>query len=199
MLSWRFMWRDLKFKSVYQYCYCRKTSWVEYYLYQAQLASSKQTWSRRWFREHTHCSHQNFLWFDASQYAKRTRGAGIRASWPVSRRNMRSLRSFINWLVTTNRRTISLSYKHRILSLKILNPGRAETSKVFQQWTHKMSLLSNCSNHLPTNVNFYLLRSCPKEMMRLLCECIVDLHKGDLLSRKTYHFTKFQKEVWMSL
>ena len=30
---WRFMWRDLQFKSICCYCYCWQTSWVDYYLH----------------------------------------------------------------------------------------------------------------------------------------------------------------------
>ena len=30
---WRFMWRDLQFKSICWYCYCWQTSWIEYFLH----------------------------------------------------------------------------------------------------------------------------------------------------------------------
>ena len=45
-------------------------------------------------------------------------GKGIRASRLVSRRNICSLRSFLNCLAATNRRSITLIYKHRIHSPK---------------------------------------------------------------------------------
>ena len=54
----RFMWRDLQMKSVCWYCYCWKTSWIDHYLHQTQLVSSKQSWTRRWVPEHAHCSLQ---------------------------------------------------------------------------------------------------------------------------------------------
>ena len=53
----------------------------------------------------------------------------IRACCLVSRRNICSLRSFFDWLVATQRRSITLLYKHRIHSLKKFYPGPAETTK----------------------------------------------------------------------
>ena len=39
------------------------------------------------------------------------------------------------------------------------------------------------------------LQSCPKKFIRLLCECIIYLPKGNLQSIKRHHVTKFQSEV----
>ena len=108
-----------------------------------------QTWARRWDPDYAHCSFQVSRWRDANQYAQSTIGTRIKASWLVSSRNICSLRSFIDWLVATHRRSIMLLYKHRIHSLKILYPGPAETVKKFRRWTYKISLLSRCSNRFP--------------------------------------------------
>ena len=39
------------------------------------------------------------------------------------------------------------------------------------------------------------LQSCPKEFIRFLCECILNLLKGKLQAIKTHHVVKFQSEV----
>ena len=66
---WRFLWKDLEFKTTWWYCCCWQTSWVEYYLQWGQLVSSKQTWPRCWAPEHAHCSFQVAPLCDANQYA----------------------------------------------------------------------------------------------------------------------------------
>ena len=54
------------------------------------------------------------------KFAYCTFGTRIRGSWLVSGRNICSLRSFIDWLLATHRRLITLLYKHRIHSYKTL-------------------------------------------------------------------------------
>ena len=39
----------------------------------------------------------------------------------------------------------------------------------------------------------------PKEFIRFLCKCIVNLLKGNLQAIKTHHVVKFQDEVWLLL
>ena len=41
----------------------------------------------------------------------------------------------------------------------------------------------------------HFLQSCPKEFIRFLCECIVNLLKGNLQAIKRHHVVKFQDEV----
>ena len=60
-------------------------------------------------------------------------------------------RSFSDWLVATNRWSITLLNKHQIQFLKVWYPGPTEAHKIFERWVHKISLLSKCSNHFPTN------------------------------------------------
>ena len=38
------------------------------------------------------------------------------------------------------------------------------------------------------------LQSCPKEFIRFLCECIVNLLKGNMQAMKRHHVVKFQDE-----
>ena len=66
---WLLLWRKLQFKSVCWYFYCWRTWWIEYYIDWAQLASSKQTWARRWAQEHAHCFLHFSPWCDASKHA----------------------------------------------------------------------------------------------------------------------------------
>ena len=57
--------------------------------------------------------------------------------------------------VAPNRRSVKLLHKHRIHSLKVLYPVPAGTIKTFGRWTHKVSLLSKCPNHFPTNAKSF--------------------------------------------
>ena len=41
------------------------------------------------------------------------------------------------------------------------------------------------------------LQSCPKEFIRFLCECIVNLLKGKLQAIKRRHLVKFHDKVWL--
>ena len=43
----------------------------------------------------------------------------------------------------------------------------------------------------------HLLQSCPKEFIRFLCECIVDLLKENFQAIKRHQVVKFQDEVWL--
>ena len=122
----RLMWRRFQIKSVCCCCYCWKTSFIEYYLHQAQTVSSKQTWARQWAPEHAHCFLQIGPWFDASQSAQCATGARTRASLLVSRRNICSHRLFNNWCAATNRRFLRCCNSNGIHSLKVFYPVPAE-------------------------------------------------------------------------
>ena len=43
----------------------------------------------------------------------------------------------------------------------------------------------------------HFLQPRPKEFIRLLCECIVNLLKRNLQAIKRHHVVKFQDEVWL--
>ena len=64
-----------------------------------------------------------------------------------------------------------------------MNTQNLSTLQVFQ------SLFRKCKSHF--------LQSCPKEFIRFLCECIVNLLKGNLQAAKRHHVVKFQDEVWL--
>ena len=64
-----------------------------------------------------------------------------------------------------------------------MNTQNLSTLQEFQ------SLSRKCKNHF--------LQSCPKEFIRFLCECIVNLLKGNLQAQKRYQVVKFQNEVWL--
>ena len=66
-----------------------------------------------------------------------------------------------------------------------MNTQNVLTLQVFQ------SLSRKCKSHF--------LQSCPKEFIRFLCECIVNLLKGNLQTIKRYQVVKFQEEVWLLL
>ena len=62
-----------------------------------------------------------------------------------------------------------------------MNTQRLSTLQVFHSYSHKSKNL--------------FLQSCPKEFTRFLCECIINLLKGNLQSIKRHHVAKFQNEV----
>ena len=62
-----------------------------------------------------------------------------------------------------------------------MNTQSLSTLQEFQTISHKCKCL--------------FLQSCPKEFIRFLCECIINLLKGNLQSiKKRHHVTKFQSE-----
>ena len=62
-----------------------------------------------------------------------------------------------------------------------MNTQNPSTLQVFQ------SLSRKCKSHF--------LQSWPKDFIRFLCECIVDLLKGKLEAIKRHHVVKFQDKV----
>ena len=64
-----------------------------------------------------------------------------------------------------------------------MNTQNLSTLQVFQ------SLSRKCKSHF--------LQSCPKEFIRVLCECIVNLLKGNLQAIKRHHVIKFKDEIWL--
>ena len=66
-------------------------------------------------------------------------------------------------------------------SFRTMNTQNLSTLQVVQSFSHKWKSL--------------FLQSCPKEFIRFHCECIKNLHKGNLQSIKRHHVAKFQSEV----
>ena len=64
---------------------------------------------------------------------------------------------------------------------------------------HTKSLYSPCVPIAFCKCKSHFLQSCPKEFIRFLCECIVNLLKGNLQNIKRHHVQKFQDEVWLLL
>ena len=71
----------------------------------------------------------------------------------------------------------------RLKQSKILDDEHTNSStlQVFQSFSHKCKGL--------------FLQSCPKEFIRFLCECIINLLKGNLQSLKRHHLVKLQNQV----
>ena len=64
-----------------------------------------------------------------------------------------------------------------------MNTPNLSILQVFQSFSHKFKRL--------------FLQSCPKGIIRFLCECIIILLKGNRRSMKRHHVAKFQSEVWL--
>ena len=63
----------------------------------------------------------------------------------------------------------------------MMNTKNLSTLQGFQSFSHKCKDL--------------FLQSCLKELIRFLCECMINLLKGNLQSTKRHHVAKFQSEV----
>ena len=64
-----------------------------------------------------------------------------------------------------------------------MNKQNLSNLQVFQSFSRK------CKSHF--------LQSCPKKFIRFLCECIVNLLKGNSQAIKRHHVVEFQDEVWL--
>ena len=62
-----------------------------------------------------------------------------------------------------------------------MNTQNLSTLQVFQLFSHKCKI--------------FFLQSSPKDLTRFLCECIINLLKGNLQSIKRHHVAKFKSEV----
>ena len=66
-------------------------------------------------------------------------------------------------------------------NIRTMNAQNLSVVQVFQWFSHKCKSL--------------FFQSCPKEVFRFLCECILILLRGNLQSIRKHHLTKFQNEV----
>ena len=117
-------------------------------------------------------------------------GKRIRASWLVSRRNICSVRSFLEQTIDyVNIQTpdpFPQSFISRTASNSATfwttNTQKFSTLRVFQSFFHKCKRL--------------FLQSCLKKLIRVLFQCKVTLLKGNLQSKKRHHVAKFQRKIW---
>ena len=77
---------------------------------------------------------------------------------------------------------------------KFYIPDRLKQSNVLDD-EHKKSLYSPSVQSFSHKCKSLFLESCPKEFIRFLCECKINLLKGNLQSIKIHHVVKFQSEV----
>ena len=190
------MWRDYQFKSVSWYCYCWKTSWIEYYLHYAQLASSNKTWARRWAPEHAHSS--LYIFRDVMQVSTLSVQLGTgseQLDWYRDATSVHYGHTLIDLSPLTDDRlhyctnTGSISSNFYLpdrlgwinYNFWTMNTKNLWTLELFQSFSHKCKC------------NF--LHSYPEKFNRLLCEFIVNLLQRNLQSIKKHHATKFQIKV----
>ena len=143
------------------------------------------------------CSLQISPWWDANQYGQCTAGSWSRENLLVSRCNFCSLRSIIDWFEASCRQQITLLWKQWIHPIEILYPGPVETFKVFGRWTHKVSLLSECSNHFSDFLEVSSFSPVQVKFIGLLCKCIANPLKGNLQCIKRHHLVNFLTKVWL--
>ena len=70
------------------------------------------------------------------------------------------------------------------------------SQKLWTMITQKFSTLQALKPFSHKSKNLFL-QSCPKEFIRFLCECIINLLKGNLQSMKRQRVAKIQSEVWL--
>ena len=78
--------------------------------------------------------------------------------------------------------------------LKFFYPGPAEAVKNFGRWTHQLSTLEVFQS-FSHKCKILFPQSWPKEFIRFLCECIMNLLKGNLQRIKRHQVAKFQNDV----
>ena len=79
-------------------------------------------------------------------------------------------------------------------SSKSYIPDRLKQSKILDENAQNLCTLQVFQSFSDKCINLFL-PSCPKEFIRFLCECIINLLKGNLQSIKRHHVVKFQSEV----
>ena len=77
---------------------------------------------------------------------------------------------------------------------KFYIPERLKQSKLLDD-EHTKSIYSPSVPIISHKCKSLFLQSCPKEFFRFLCECIINLLKGNLQSIKRHHVVKFPSEV----
>ena len=77
---------------------------------------------------------------------------------------------------------------------KFYIPERLKQSKIWTMNTENFSTLQVFQS-LSQKCKSLFIQSCPKEFIRFLCECIINLLKGNLQSIKRHHVAKFQSDV----
>ena len=100
-----------------------------------------------------------------------------------SKVSRRSLVTTVKKLTWKEKRTV-LSSKKRLQLIAVITPP------VINHFPFQ-SLFRKCKSHD--------LQSCPKEFIQFLCECVVNLLKGNLQAIKRHHVVNFQVEVWFLL
>ena len=85
--------------------------------------------------------------------------------------------------------TGSIPSKHYI-------PDRLKQSKFLDNGRTKSFYSASLPIIFPQMKNLFL-ESCPKQFVLFLCECIINLLKGNLQSIKSHHLAIFQSTVWL--
>ena len=68
------------------------------------------------------------------------------------------------------------------------------SQKFWTMNTQNLSTLQECQSFSHKCKSLFL-QSCPKEFIRFLCDCVINLLKGNLQSIKRQHVVKFQNQV----
>ena len=84
-----------------------------------------------------------------------TVGCRIRDGWLVSRRNVCTLRSVVDWLLPRTDDRWRYCSHTEFIPLKVLYPVPAETVKFFGHWTQKFFLLSKFSHVFLANARIF--------------------------------------------
>ena len=109
---WRSMWGDLQMKIFCWPC----VEWVA--LISSKICFVKVNLGETLRSEMHPLFSSTVPCCDASHYASCTFRSQVKGSWLISRRNVCFMRSFIDWLVATKGRSMTLLFKHWIHSFK---------------------------------------------------------------------------------
>ena len=190
------MWRDLLLERVCWYCHCWMTFSIRYFLQWARLVSSKQTWARRWAKEHAHSP----LRITRARYM-------MQVSMLIAQLALES--ELIDWC----REATSSPYGQLLVDLsprrddwlryctstesihsKILILDLFKQSKFLDDGTTESLYSPSVPNFFPQMQNSFPSVS-PKKLIKLFSDYIVNLLKGNSQSINGCPETKFQNKI----
>ena len=158
------MWQDLKLKSVCWYCYCWKTSWIEYFFTLSTICFIRANLGEM-------LSSRTRTLFFSSLFVKWCKSVRLvnkwdsDQSWLIGIETLHLLFTTIFWLICRHEQTIDYFILQRPVPFSRSFISRTDcNSQSSGQWTHKIFLFSKCSNHFPTNAKVFSFSLAQKSL-----------------------------------
>ena len=175
------MWKDLQFKGLCWHCHNWEISGSEHNLHYTQLFSPEQTRKRDWVTKHSHCSLQ--VSSDGMQVTTHSKQLGRGSELVDWYRDATSVPFGLLWIDLSPRTDDRFRYCANTVSIppKFYNPDRLKQLKTLDD-EHKKSPYSPSVLIIFPQMQKSFFQSRPKEFIRFLCECLINLLKRNLQS-----------------